>query len=87
MKRSRRDLLLALGGVVSYARFGGVRAQTDFASYSDADREAFLRGGAVLGGADGGKAVRVGVDDHVVLARPGLGARRSSSTSRRGSGY
>ena len=48
MKHSRRELLLALGGVVSYARFGGVHAQADFASYSDADREALLRGGTVV---------------------------------------
>lgn len=57
MKRSRRDLLLALGGVVSYARFGGVRAQTNFASYSDADREALLRGGTVVSISDIGEGV------------------------------
>jgi hypothetical protein len=57
VKRSRRDLLLALGGVVSYARFGGLRAQTNFASYSDADREAFLRGGMVVSVSDIGEGV------------------------------
>ena len=57
MKRSRRDLLLALGGVVTYARFGDVRAQTDFASYSDADREAFLRAAMVVSVSDIGEGV------------------------------
>ena len=57
MKHSRRELLLALGGVVAYARFGGVHAQTDFASYSDADREAFLRGGTVASVSDIGEGV------------------------------
>jgi hypothetical protein len=54
---SRRDLLLALGGVVAYTRFGGVRAQTDFASYSDSDREALLRGGTVVSVSDIGEGV------------------------------
>ena len=56
MKHSRRDLLLAFGGVLSYARFGSVYAQ-DFASYTDADREAFLLGGKVVSIQDIGEGV------------------------------
>lgn len=47
MEYSRRDLLVALGGMVSYAPFAGVGAQADFASYSDTDREVLLRGATV----------------------------------------
>lgn len=56
MKHSRRDLLLAFGGVLSYARFARICAQ-DFASYSDADREALLRGGTVVSVEDIGEGV------------------------------
>ena len=56
MNRSRRDLLLAFGGVISYARFAGVYAQ-DFASYTDADREALLLGGTVVSVKDIGEGV------------------------------
>ena len=47
MKHSRRDLLLAFGGVLSYARFTSVYAQS-LASYTDADREALLLGGTIV---------------------------------------
>jgi hypothetical protein len=55
-EHSRRDLLLAFGGVLSYARFAGVYAQ-DFASYTDADREALLLGGTVVSVKDIGEGV------------------------------
>jgi hypothetical protein len=57
VNHSRRDLLLALGGVVSYARLGGVSAQTNAAPESDADREAFLHGGTVVSVKDIGEGV------------------------------
>jgi hypothetical protein len=57
MMHSRRDLLLALGGVVSSARIAGLSAQVDFASYSDTDREALLRGGTVASIKDIGEGV------------------------------
>jgi hypothetical protein len=56
VKHSRRDLLLAFGGVLSYARFASIYAQ-DFASYTDADREAFLLGGMVASIQDIGEGV------------------------------
>jgi hypothetical protein len=56
VKHSRRDLLLAFGGVLSYARFASVCAQ-ELASYTDADREAFLRGGMVVSIQDIGEGV------------------------------
>ena len=57
MSCSRRELLVALGAVVSQARFSGVWAQADFASYTDADREAFLRGGTIGSVQDIGEGV------------------------------
>src|SRR4051794_31268609 len=54
---SRRDLLLAFGGVVAYAPFGRVWAQAGTAPSSDADREALLRGGAVVSVKDIGEGV------------------------------
>ena len=56
MKHSRRDLLLAFGGVLSYARFTGVYAQ-NFASYTDSEREALLLGGTVVSVKDIGEGV------------------------------
>ena len=56
MNHSRRDLLLAFGGLLSSARFGNVDAQ-DFASYTDADREALLRSGMVVSVKDIGEGV------------------------------
>jgi hypothetical protein len=56
VKHSRRDLLRAFGAVLSYARFAHVYAQ-DFASYTDADREALLRGGTVVSVKDIGEGV------------------------------
>jgi len=58
LTHSRRDLLLVLGGVVPFARVAGVFAQSaDVSSYSDADREAFLRGGAIVSSKDIGEGV------------------------------
>lgn len=58
MTHSRRELLLALGGVVSCARVaGGYAQQPDVTSYSDADREAFLRGGMIVSARDIGEGV------------------------------
>ena len=57
MSCSRRELLVALGAVVSQARFSGVWAQADFASSTDADREAFLRGGTIGSVKDIGEGV------------------------------
>ena len=57
MKHSRRELLLALGGVLSSARFASVSAQAAFALSSDAEREAFLRGGTVVSTQDIGEGV------------------------------
>ena len=56
MKHSRRDLLLAFGGVLSCGRFASVYAQ-DFSSYTDADREALLLGGTVVSVEDIGEGV------------------------------
>ena len=56
MKHSRRDLLLAFGGVLSCGRFTSVYAQ-DFASYTDADRAAFLLGAMVVSVKDIGEGV------------------------------
>lgn len=56
MNHSRRDLLLAFGGVLSCGRFATVYAQ-DFASYTDADRAAFLLGGTVVSVKDIGEGV------------------------------
>lgn len=56
MKHTRRELLLAFGGLVSYARLANVYAQ-DFASYTDSDREALLRGGTVVSVKDIGEGV------------------------------
>jgi len=56
VKHSRRDLLLAFGGVLSYARLASVSAQ-DVTSYTDADREAFLLGGMVTSVKDIGEGV------------------------------
>lgn len=56
MTHSRRDLLLAFGGVLSCGRFASVYAQ-DFASYTDADREALLLGGMVVSVKDIGEGV------------------------------
>jgi len=50
-------LLLALGGVVSCARFASLSAQADVASYSDTDMEALLRGGTVASVKDIGEGV------------------------------
>jgi hypothetical protein len=57
VKHSRRDLLLALGGVVTCVPFAGVSAQADFASYSDSDREALLSGGTIVSVKDIGEGV------------------------------
>ena len=58
MTHSRRDLLLAFGGVISFARVAGASArEADVASYSDAEREAFLRGGAIVSVKDIGEGV------------------------------
>ena len=56
MTHSRRDLLLAFGGVLGYARLPNVHAQ-DFASYTDSDREALLLGGTVVSVKDIGEGV------------------------------
>ena len=56
MTLSRRDLLLAFGGALSYARVASVSAQ-DFSAYTDADREAFLLGGMVASVQDIGEGV------------------------------
>ena len=56
MTHSRRDLLRAFGAVLSYARFANLYAE-DFASYTDSDREALLRGGMVLSVKDIGEGV------------------------------
>ena len=57
MRHSRRELLLALGALLSSARLASVSAQAAFASYSDADREALLRGGTVVSTQDIGEGV------------------------------
>jgi hypothetical protein len=49
--------LLALGGLIPTARLVSVYAQADFTSYTDADREAFLRGGVVGSITDIGEGV------------------------------
>ena len=77
MKHSRRDLLLAFGGVLSCARFAGVCAQ-DFASYSDADREAFLVGGTVVSVRDIGEGVTKPIQAE--LSWKGVMTRASGAT-------
>ena len=57
MTHSRRDLLLAIGGVVSSARLATLSAQADVTSYRDADKEALLRGGMVVAIKDIGEGV------------------------------
>jgi hypothetical protein len=57
VKHTRRDLLLALGGVVSYTPFARVRAQANVASYNDAEKEAFLRGAMIVSVKDIGEGV------------------------------
>jgi hypothetical protein len=56
VKRSRRDLLRALAGILASTRFANTYAQ-DFASYTDGDREALLLGGMVVAVKDIGEGV------------------------------
>mgnify|MGYP003579103309 CR=1 FL=1 len=56
MKHSRRDLLRAFAGILASTRVASTFAQ-DFASYTDADREALLRGGMVVSVKDIGEGV------------------------------
>ena len=56
MEHTRRELLLAFGGLLSSARLASVYAQ-GFASYTDSDREALLLGGMVVSVKDIGEGV------------------------------
>ena len=56
VEHTRRELLLAFGGLLSSARLASVYAQ-DFASYTDSDREALLLGGMVVSVKDIGEGV------------------------------